>query len=134
MIDKHPRNTSPLLVTIHCLPRTLFDVIKSDVITLVTVHLKNSFYVLKSISDWMILWNLNLLWGHLCVLFNFIHYLLNDPCIWFRMWNASFYRWHSVISATFEHLKIMNGVLVSLMNSSLMNSVNISFSKNEWFA
>ena len=64
-----------------CWRRTsIFDITKSDVITMVTAHFKNPFCVLESISDGMFLWNFNELWRHLCVLFNFIHYLLIDPC------------------------------------------------------
>ena len=70
-------------MTAHCFRRTsIFDVIKSDVITLITVHFKDPFYVLEKISDGMFLWNFNWLWRQMCVLFNFIHYLLNDPCMY----------------------------------------------------
>ena len=75
----------------HCLWQTfIFYIIKSYFITLVTIRLKNQFHVLDSILEAMVLWNFKYLWSHLCVLFNFIHYLLNDPsiislslCLWY---------------------------------------------------
>ena len=44
-------------------------------------HLSNSPFLVESISKGIILWNFNKMWHDLCVLFNFINYLLNDPRI-----------------------------------------------------
>ena len=53
-------------MTANCLRRTsILDFIKSDVITLITVHFKNPFYVLET--------------SLYCVFYS-ANYLLNDPC------------------------------------------------------
>ena len=86
-----------------------------EVVTLAPTHFKNPFCVLKSVSEGLILWKSNKLWRHLCVLVNFIHYLLNDPS--------------SGVSEWFQHILVLNAKFQVILLICLLACLSLNISK-----